>query len=245
MRKIFLFIVILIILLVLVVSCEYKDTQEVIAELEERISELESENEPLKTESEQELEGEEETTETTEETANEAISIDNEENTNNKAATGIDFPLKVKTLVLNYDPTVQSQSNKSLHELCGWNNPRDLAQGYINDLNNCSGGNVIYEIVDWIDIDNMIPYTDGFQYSGETFFENFQKASSERWDWWGWSGWHAHEKNQASGMADYTWIINTNNLIERINNGEIDEVLIFAQPFSGMYESIMIGPDPI
>jgi len=245
MRKIFLFIVILIILLVVVVSCKYKDTQEVITELEERISELESENEFLKTESEQELEGEEETTETTEETANEAISIDNEENTNNKAATGIDFPLKVKTLVLNYDPTVQSQSNKSLHELCGWNNPRDLAQGYINDLNNCSGGNVIYEIVDWIDIDNMIPYTDGFQYSGETFFENFQKASSERWDWWGWSGWHAHEKNQASGMADYTWIINTNNLIERINNGEIDEVLIFAQPFSGMYESIMIGPDPI
>jgi len=245
MRKIFLFIVILIILLVLVVSCEYKDTHEVIAELEERISELESENEPLKTESEQELEGEEETTETTEETANEAISIDNEENTNNKATTGIDFPVKIKTLVLNYDPTVQSQSNKSLHELCGWNNPRDLAQGYINDLNNCSGGNVIYEIVDWIDIDNMIPYTDGFQYSGETFFENFQKASSERWDWWGWSGWHAHEKNQASGMADYTWIINTNNLIERINNGEIDEVLIFAQPFSGMYESIMIGPDPI
>ena len=162
-----------------------------------------------------------------------------------KTASEEVFPIRIKTLVLNYDPTLESQGNKYLHEACGFNDPRGLAQGYIDDLNNCSGGEVIYEIVDWVDIDDIIPYTDGFQYTGESFYENFQKASSERWDWWGWNEWHAHEKNQASGMADFSWIINTNNLVERINSGEIDEVLVFAQPFSGMYESIMIGPNPI
>jgi len=155
------------------------------------------------------------------------------------------FPIRIKTLVLNYDPVLESQGNKYLHEVCSFNNPEELAQGYIDDLNNCSGGKVIYEIVDWIDIDDIIPYMDGFKYTGETFYENFKKASSERWDWWGWSGWHAQENNQASGMANYLWILESNNLIERLNSGEIDEVLIFAQPFSGMYESLMIGPDPI
>jgi hypothetical protein len=162
-----------------------------------------------------------------------------------KSKPSITFPMKIKALVLNYDPILESQGNKYLHQVCGFNNPKELAQGYINDLNNCSGGKVIYEIVDWIDIDDMIPYTDGFKYTGETFYEYFQKACSERWDWWGWNGWHAHEKNQASGMADYRWIISTNNLITRLDSGEIDEVFIFAQPLSGMYESLMIGPDPI
>jgi len=162
-----------------------------------------------------------------------------------KSKPSITFPMKIKTLVLNYDPILESQGNKYLHEVCDFNNPKELAQGYINDLNNCSGGKVIYEIVDWIDINDIIPYTDGFKYTGETFYEYFQKACSERWDWWGWNGWHAHEKNQASGMADYRWIISTNNLITRVNSGEIDEVFIFAQPFSGTYESLMVGPNPI
>ncbi len=171
--------------------------------------------------------------------------IKDEEISNNETSLDIRFPIKIKTLVLNYDPKLQSQGDKYLHEVCGFNDPKELAHGYISDLNGCSGGKVIYEIVDWIDINDMIPYTDGFQYTGESFYENFQKASSERWDWWGWNGWHAHEKNQASGMADFFWIISTNNLVERINSGEIDEVLVFAQPFSGMYESIMIGPNPV
>jgi len=230
--------------ILLLTSC--KEAPEAVEE-EEQPAEEEKSAVEVSNETKEETTSDQITEITQEETGeiNEAESIEAEETSSKKNTPDITFPIKIKTLVLNYDPIISSQGNKYLHELCGWNNPRELAQGYINDLNNCSGGNVIYEIVDWIDIDNMIPYTDGFQYSGTTFFENFQKASSERGDWWGWSGWHAYEKNQASGMADYTWIINTNNLIERINNGEIDEVLIFAQPFSGMYESIMIGPDPI
>jgi hypothetical protein len=136
------------------------------------------------------------TTEITQETINEtdkADSIENEESSSNKDTPDITFPIKIKTLVLNYDPIIPSQGSKYLHELCGWNNPRELAQGYIDDLNSCSGGKVIYEIVDRIDIDNIIPYTDGFKYSGESFYEYFQKASSERWDWWSWDGWYAHE----------------------------------------------------
>lgn len=168
-----------------------------------------------------------------------------EENTTTKDTPNISFPIKIKVLVLNYDPILESQGNKYLHELCGFNNPKELAQGYINDLNNCSGGKVVYEIINWIDINDIIPYIDGFKYTGETFYEYFQKASSERWDWWGWNGWYAYEKNQATGMADYRWVIDTNNLITRLNSGEIDEVLIFAQPFSGMYESLMLGPNPI
>ena len=182
--------------------------------------------------------------ETTDETI-EANPIETEETSSKKNTPDITFPIRVKTLVLNYDPGLGSQGNKYLHELCGWNNPRELARRYIDDLNKCSDGKVIYEIIDWIDTNDIIPYTDGFKYTGETFYEYFQKASSERWDWWSWNGWHAHENNQATGMADYRWIINNNNLISRLNSGEIDEVFIFAQPFSGMYESLMIGPSPI
>ena len=205
------------------------------------------EEEVIQTEPEKETTSEQ-TTKITQETNDETVEanpIETEETSSKKNTPDINFPIKIKTLVLNYDPIIPSQGNKYLHELCGWNNPRELAQGYISDLNNCSGGKVMYEIVDWVDINDIIPYTDGFKYTGETFYENFQKASSERWDWWSWSGWYAHEKNQATGMADYRWILESNNLIERLNSGEVDEIFIFAQPFSGMYESLMIGPDPI
>jgi len=203
--------------------------------------------EAIKTEPEKETTSEQ-TTEITQEKTDEkkeAEPIETGETSSKKDAPDITFPIKIKTLVLNYDPIIPSQGNKYLHELCGWNNPRELAQGYIDDLNSCSGEKVIYEIVDWVDINDIIPYTDGFKYTGESFYEYFQKASSERWDWWSWNGWYAHEKNQASGMADYRWILESNNLIERLNSGEIDEILIFAQPFSGMYESLMVGPNPI
>lgn len=171
----------------------------------------------------------------------EAVSIDDEENSNKQVITDIDFPIKIKTLVLNYDPIIPSQGNKRLHQVCGWNDPRELIQSYIDDIYQCSGGNVIYEVVDWIDINDTIPFIDGFKYSPEEYVDCFNKACSERWDYWSWEGWHPND----AGTADHNWIITSNNLIEKVNNNEIDEVFVFAGTLTGLYESLMVGPNPI
>ena len=55
--------------------------------------------------------------------------------------------LDVKVMVINYDPIIKTEGNKRLHEVCRWNDPRELTKGCIDDLKECSGGYVQYQIV--------------------------------------------------------------------------------------------------
>ncbi|MCS7065119.1 MAG: hypothetical protein NZL85_02455, partial [Fimbriimonadales bacterium] len=42
-------------------------------------------------------------------------------------------PIRVRVLVLNFDPLVQAEGGKPLHRVLGWNDPRQLAQTYARD----------------------------------------------------------------------------------------------------------------
>ena len=76
--------------------------------------------------------------------------------------------LSVKVLVLNYDPIIEYEGGKRLHEVCGWTSPYDKTATYIQDLETSSGGKVDYEIIQWIDVDSFIPCVD-YQYTDESF----------------------------------------------------------------------------
>ena len=182
------------------------------------------------------------TRETIDET-DEADSTGNEETSGKKDTPDITFPIKIKVLFLNYDPIIESEEGKRLHEIVGGVDPHLYVSTFIQEISNVSGKKVIYEVVEWIDIDSFVPYTDGFQYTDESFMRCWEDSGAPNYGWWDWPGWHAHEKDQATGMADYNWIINNNDLIERLNNGEIDEVFLSSHPFSGLYESLMVGKD--
>ena len=132
--------------------------------------------------------------------------------------------LEIKVMVINYDPIIKAEGKK-LHEVCKWNDPKILADGYASDLKECSGGNVQFKVVEWIDVDAFPIKMDGFLYTEETYMKCVRE----------WKGWHEPD------AIDYKAIIKDFKLDERVEKREIDEVWLFGPPFTGMWESTMAG----
>lgn len=135
-------------------------------------------------------------------------------------------PMTVKVLVLNFDPLIPSEGNKRLHEVCGWNDPHKLAEGYISDVKECSGGIVNYKVVEWKDVDTFHTKIDGFTYTPE----QYMKCWKER------KGWHDPD------TADYPKTFEDYNVLPKIDSGAVDEVWFFGAPYFGYNESAMAGP---
>lgn len=135
-------------------------------------------------------------------------------------------PIQVKVLVLNFDPRIASENQRPLHEVCRWNHPRKLADGYIADLKKSSDGRVDIRIVDWIDIDAFHRKVDGFLYTGDGYLECHRTNK----------GWHQPD------TADYVKTIHDFKIVARIDSGAIDELWFFGAPYFGYSESAMAGP---
>jgi len=133
--------------------------------------------------------------------------------------------LRPKVLVINYDPIVESEGGKRLHEVCGWNDPRKLAEQYASDIRKCSGGTVDYKIVRWLDLDEYPPKQDGFRYTDETYL------ACRR----GQQPWHQPD------AFDYRAAIRKLGVAGMVERGEVDEVWMFGAPYFGWFESCMAG----
>lgn len=85
-------------------------------------------------------------------------------------------PVVMKVLVLNYDPVSEG---KRLHELFGWNDPRVMAKGCIEDMEKASGGRLRLEIAEWRDLDEIYAREDGGRYTVEEYVRN--RRSGKGW----------------------------------------------------------------
>ena len=135
-------------------------------------------------------------------------------------------PIEIKVLVLNFDPIIPFEGNKRLHVVCRYNNPRDLAKGYIDDLKEATNGLVNYKIVEWRDIDSFHTKIDGFTYTAKEYMKCFKEKK----------GWHDPDG------ADYEKTFEDYEIIPMIDSGKIDEVWFFGAPYFGYWESSMAGP---
>lgn len=133
--------------------------------------------------------------------------------------------ISVKVLVLNFDPIVDRDSGKRLHQECRWQSPKELAQGYIDDIRQVSGGRIDYRIAEWKDLDEFPIKTDQFQYSVDEYLRCHRSGK----------GWHEPDG------ADYPRVIAQYKIAERIERREIDEVWWFGGPYFGFFESAMAG----
>jgi hypothetical protein len=134
--------------------------------------------------------------------------------------------LQPRVLLISYDPIIQSERGQRLTQVLGWNDVDRLCRDYIADLRECSNGFVDYEIVQRLEVDVWPLKVDGFRYDDHTFLHNWRTRQ----------GWHQPD------AVDYEAIIRDFDLIARVNAGQIDEVWLFAFPYAGFYESIMVGP---
>ena len=133
-------------------------------------------------------------------------------------------PVTRKVLMITHNPVLHSQAGRTVKEHFGWNDPDELAQGYIHDVRECSYGYANYEIVDRVVVDGYPLKRDGFRYTEESYLE----------------AWRTRQFHDPDGV-DYLELIREFKMIDRVNSGEIDEVWLFGHPYGGYYESIMAG----
>ncbi len=134
-------------------------------------------------------------------------------------------PITRKVLVITHNPILQSQGGRTLKEYFRWQDPHQLAQGYINDIREISFGYANYEIIEHLEVNAYPLKRDGFRYTEQTYLE----------------AWRNRQFHDPDGV-DYLELVREFHMIERVNSGEIDEVWLFGHPYGGYWESIMCGP---
>lgn len=147
-------------------------------------------------------------------------------------------PKVFRALVVNFDPFCPAYGGKRTHQVFYWNDPHTLAQGYMSDLSNCSGGWCQYQIVDWFDANYHPYFEDGFQYSPDDYVY--------AWNHRGTTPMHPGTSDYYRLVSDKTYPHNQPRSIEeRIAADEFDEVFFFGAPsgFAG-WEAAMAGPSP-
>ncbi len=145
-----------------------------------------------------------------------------------------------KLLVINFDPINPDKENKPMHELirldASWT-PKNHVYGtggyggYISDLDTASHGWFKQEVVEWIDVDDFPYQENGFKYTHKGWWDcwNDRKNKNVNYPW-------------NDSRMSYQRIIDDYKLVDRINSGEIDEVIVFCMPYCGAWETQMIGP---
>jgi hypothetical protein len=134
--------------------------------------------------------------------------------------------LDIRVQVLNFDPFIPQRDSQRVHTVFGWNDPRALAEGYRQAVDEASGGFIRYEIVDWQDLDVFPPKVDSFQYTPEAFV----------------TCWEDRETCHDPDGIDYPRMLDDYGVPRRIDDGSIDELWIFGAPYFGFWESSMAGP---
>jgi len=135
-------------------------------------------------------------------------------------------PIHKKVLMITHDPVLHSKQGQTLKQYFNWNDSQSLAQAYIEDVRWASYGYANYEVVEHIIVDGYPIKQDGFCYDEQSYLKAWEKRTF-------------HDPDG----VNYRKLVQEFQIIERVNNGEIDEVWLFGHPYGGYYESIMCGPD--
>lgn len=136
-------------------------------------------------------------------------------------------PIKVRVLVVNYNPIIEKEDGKRLNQVLGWNDPKTLTAGYIRDMEEASGGRIDFEVVEWRDVDEWPKKKDGFRYTDDSFLSMWRGDRSK-----------AHQPDE----ADYLHAIESQKVVPMVDSRKIDEFWIFSFPYSGHWEAAMAGP---
>jgi hypothetical protein len=138
--------------------------------------------------------------------------------------------LTPNVLVVVYDPVVNPATGQNLSSLMGWQSVDALLKGYTADIETCSGGLVKYKVVDCIPRNEFPVKIGGFTYN----FASYRGVAERHRD---------PDKNDKLDVDYYEILKNLQeyNLVQRVNDGLIDEVWLFAYPYAGFLESIMAG----
>src|SRR5678815_5298434 len=84
-------------------------------------------------------------------------------------------PIHRKVLAITHNPVLRTQGNRTLKEHFHWQDPHQLAQGYINDIREISFGYANFEVVEHLEVDAYPLKRDGFRYTEQSYLEAWRK----------------------------------------------------------------------
>jgi hypothetical protein len=140
-----------------------------------------------------------------------------------KIALPDENPVQVRVLVLDYDPVVASQGGKKFHEVLNIGDPHKLADAYIRDVQDSSGGFIRYRIAEWRDLNELPDMADGVALNLDELAKG-QAAPIKATD------------------LDIPKILTKNDAKTPIEGNKIDEVWIFGGPGFSAAGASMAGP---
>jgi hypothetical protein len=132
-----------------------------------------------------------------------------------------------RVLVVILDPVWDRATGRRLlqvPETVRWSRVDDLLAGYIADVDECSGGLVKYQVVERLTLDDFPVKVDRFAYDAASYLQALRSGQYHAPDW-----------------MDYGPILTSLRLLQRVEQGDFDEVWLFGAPGFGFYESRMAG----
>lgn len=142
-------------------------------------------------------------------------------------AKAADGPLVLKILGVVYDPVIEARGGGRLHEVYDGVDPARMLEGAAEKMRENSQGTVDFQLIGIDVLDRWPRQADGFRYTDATFDAAFTAR-----------------KPVSSATFDYRAFFAENNLEERVNRGEVDEVWLATgnTDFFRTWESNMVGP---
>ena len=135
--------------------------------------------------------------------------------------------LSPRVLVVVFDPIWDQSTGQRLlqiPETVRWSRVDELVAGYTADVEECSGGLVKYRVVERQVRDDFPVKEDRFAYDAGSYLQALRTGRYHAPDW-----------------MDYGRILNELRLLQRVEQGDFDEVWLFGAPGFGFYESRMAG----
>jgi hypothetical protein len=134
-------------------------------------------------------------------------------------------PVRRKLLVMIFNPLLANEGNSRFSAVMGWMDPVKMANDFIADLREVSNGYALFDVAEQHELDYLPAKKDGFTYKLDDFVRCCRLQS----------GFHRPDE------VDYYQVLRDFNLLEKVQDGQVDEVWVFAPPYSGFYESTMAG----
>ena len=112
------------------------------------------------------------------------------------------------------------------------------------NMEESSHGNVEFDVVERIYINEFPKYTNGASLTQQDFFEIYPIHTNGYGDWCEGLGTEKFKKFSDNLTFDYDSLIDDYNLVERKNAGDFDMVWVFGNDPIALYEAAMVGKKP-
>ncbi|MBN1351125.1 Ig-like domain-containing protein [candidate division KSB1 bacterium] len=143
--------------------------------------------------------------------------------------------LTIKVALVLQNPVIDSVRMRRINEVRGWDDPHELVSQILEDFAYSTDGVVKFQIVETHDDEGIFSRFDGELMTIDTlaYFYSTPARLNEM---------KRLAEIEGRVRFDYNAMIDYYDFVSKRNNGEIDEVWVYAYPFAGMYESQLVGP---